>query len=68
MRKIALIALAIFGATSAFAWGNPYLTPAQNMQNYKLCLNTKANGTKQQKILARWACLTYYGIDTNPEG
>ncbi len=30
MRKITLtlVALAIFGASSAFAWGNPYLTPA----------------------------------------
>ncbi|MBC5857620.1 hypothetical protein Cjcuy013_04090 [Campylobacter jejuni] len=69
MKKITLTlaALAIFGASSAFAWGNPYLTPAQNMQNYRLCLNTKANGTKQQKILAQWACLTYYGVDTNPD-
>ncbi|MDL0114071.1 hypothetical protein NYG88_02065 [Campylobacter felis] len=70
MRKITLtlVTLAIFGASSAFARGNPYLTPAQNLQNYRLCLNTKANGTESQKIIAQWACLTYYGIDTYPEG
>lgn len=40
---------------------------AQNLANYQTCLNTKANGTKQQKILANWACETYYGVTTDDE-
>lgn len=36
-----------------------------NLANYQTCLNTKANGTKQQKILANWACETYYGVTTD---
>lgn len=69
MKKFSILVavVAIFGASSAFAWGNPFLTPAQNLANYQTCLNTKANGTKQQKILANWACETYYGVTTDDE-
>lgn len=44
MKKISIlvVALAIFGASFAFAWGNPFLTPAQNLANYRICLDTKA--------------------------
>ncbi|TQR30655.1 hypothetical protein DMB92_07505 [Campylobacter sp. MIT 99-7217] len=64
-----LVAFAgLLGSSSAFAWGNPYLTPQQNYKNYMACLNTAKNGAERQKILANWACETYYGVTTWVDG
>ena len=66
MKKV-FLALAIFslGASSAFAWGHPYLNSQQNWQNYHSCVDAATNGSDEQKILSNWACEKFYGVATN---
>jgi len=68
MKKICIffVFLATFAANSAFAWGNPFLTPQQNYKIYLNCVNTANNGTTSQKIKANWLCQRYFGISTLP--
>ena len=68
MKKVFLV-LAIFSlsASSAFAWGNPYLNSQQNWQNYHSCVDAAYNGSDRQKILANYYCEKYYGVTTEDE-
>ena len=68
MKKVFLV-LAIFSlsASSAFAWGHPYLNSQQNWQNYHSCVDAAYNGSDRQKILANYYCEKYYGVTTEDE-